>query len=81
MEGSRDHILLTGDFNNFILSQISLWFFAKLCLRELIIDKHGEEGPGTTRQNKRKNTIGDIWGSPGLSNTSYRYLPVHYSIT
>ena len=26
------------------------------------------------------NNIDDIWGSPGISTTSYGYLVVHYTI-
>ena len=53
----------------------------KLGLREIITDKHGEEGPGTTRSNKIKNAIDGILGSTGLYTTSCRYLLVHYTIT
>ena len=74
-------IILMGNFNDYILSQISCRFFAKLGLRELISEKHGEEGPGTTIPNKRNNNIDGIWWSPGLSTTSCGYLPVHYTIT
>ena len=69
-----------GYFNEYILRQISRQFFAKIGLREIITEKYGTEGPGTTRSNKRNNVIDGIWGSPGLSTTSCGY-PVHYAIT
>ena len=42
-------IILMGNFNDYILSQISHQFFSKLVLREIITEKHRAEGPGTTR--------------------------------
>ena len=39
-KASGNHTFLMGDFNDYILSQIFRWFFAKLDLRELITQKH-----------------------------------------
>ena len=75
-----DLILLMGDFNYYILSHIYLQYFSKLGLRELITYKHGPGGPGSTRSNKKNNTIDGIWGSPGLATTSCGYLQVNYGI-
>ena len=69
------------DFNNYILSHIPHRFFAKFCLRELITEKHGEEGPRATISNNINNNIDGIWGSPGLATTRFGDLSVHYDIT
>ena len=70
-----------GYFNEYIISQRYSRFFVKNGIRELITEKHREEGPWTTRSNKRNNSIDGIWGSPGISTTSFWYLPIHYTIT
>ena len=44
-----DQILLTGYFNDYILSQISRQLFDRIGLRELTTEKHGEEGSQTNR--------------------------------
>ena len=80
-KADRYQILLMGYFNEYILSQISHRFFAKVGLRELIKDQHGGGVPGTTRSNNRNNAIDDICGSPGLSTIICRYLSFHYAIT
>ena len=66
-----------GDFNEFILIPKSRLFFSKLGNRKLITDKHGTEGPRTTRTNWKNKAIDRIWVSPGLSKTSCGYLPVN----
>ena len=73
-------ILLMGDFNEYILIHRSSLFFSKLGLRELINDKHGFKGPGTTRYHKKNNAIYGIWGSPGLSTTNYGYLSFQHCL-
>ena len=80
-KAAGDQILLMLEFNDYILSQRSRRLFVKLGLWDPITEKHGEEGPGTNRSNKRNNAIDGIWGSPGLYNISCEYLPVHYAIT
>ena len=44
-----DQILLTGYFNDYILSQISRQLFDRIGLREPTTEKHGEEGSQTNR--------------------------------
>ena len=44
-----DQILLTGYFNDYILSQISRQLSDRIGLRELTTEKHGEEGSQTNR--------------------------------
>ena len=56
-----------GDTNNYILSKKIRNFSTKLGLRELITDRHGLEGPGTTRANKKQQPIYGIWGSQGIT--------------
>ena len=75
-----DLILLMGEFNEYILSHRSRQYFSKLGLREIITDKHGYEGPGSNRSNKKNNAIDGIWGSPGLATTSCGYLTVNYGL-
>ena len=47
-------ILLLGDFNDYIFRHRSRLFFYRIGPRELIIKKHGSEGPGSTiKKNKQ----------------------------
>ena len=55
-------IILMGDINKFILSKKISNFATKLGLRELITDRHGSMGPGTTGANKKQQAIEGIWG-------------------
>ena len=73
-------MLLMGDFNEYIISHRCSQYLSKLGIRELITDKHGSEGPCSTRSNKNNNAIDGIWGSPGLATTSCGYLPVNYGL-
>ena len=73
-------ILLMGDFNEYILSHRSRQYFTKLGLREIITEKNESEGPGSTLSNKNSNATDGTRGSPGLSTTSCRYLPVNYGL-
>ena len=67
-------ILLTGNFNESIISHRSRQYFSKIGLREIITDKHGTEGPVYTKSNEKNNDIVDIWGSPSLDMTSCGYI-------
>ena len=58
-----------GDINDYILSKKFRNFAKKLGLRELIIDRHGLEVPGTTRANKKQQSIYGIWGLQGIKIT------------
>ena len=49
-----------GDINEYIQSKIIMNFTAKIGLQELIIDKHGSLGTGTTRANKKQQEIDGI---------------------
>ena len=68
------------NFNNYILSQRLCLLFSNLGHRELITDKHGSKGSGTTRSNHKNNSMDGIWISSGISNTTCghhrRVLPV-----
>ena len=44
-----DKIIIMGNINEYILSKEIRNFSTKLGIRELITDRHGSEGPGTTR--------------------------------
>ena len=61
MEG--DLILLTGDFNNYILSYRPCQYFYKLGIIEFISHNHGTDIPGSTRYNKPNKSIDGMWGS------------------
>ena len=69
-----------GDFNKNILIHRSHQYFSKLGLRELITYKHGTEGPGSIRSDKKNNAVDGIWGSPGLDMNSCGYLPVNHGL-
>ena len=53
-------ILLMGDFNGYIIIHRSRQYFSKKGLRDIIMDKHGSEGPGYTISNKNNNAIDGI---------------------
>ena len=80
MEREGDLLLLLGDFNDYILSHRSRHYFSNLELIELITDKHGPEGPGSTRSYKSNNSIDGIWGSPGLVKTCCVYILFNYGL-
>ena len=63
-----------------IFSATTFKYFSNLGIRELVTDKHGSEGPGSTRSNINNNAIDFIWGSPGLTTTYFGYLPVYYGL-
>ena len=69
-----------GDLNYYSLSHRSRQYLSKIGLVELITDKHGYKGPGSTRSNKNNNAFDGIWGYQGLSIISYGYLPVNYGL-
>ena len=75
-----DIILLMGDFNEYILSPKSHLFFSKLGLIELIADKNGTKGPGTTIPNKKNKAIEGICASPRMSKKSYSYLTINHGL-
>ena len=68
-----------GDINEYILSKKISNFATKLGLRELITDRHGSLGPGTTRANKKQQAIDWIWVSQGVTISQGGYLPFHFS--
>ena len=47
-----------GDLNEYTYSQKVNMYLSKLRLRELVIEKHGLEGPAITKSNKK---IVNIW--------------------
>ena len=69
-----------GDFIEYIISHRYHQYLSKLGLKELITYKHGTEGPGSTRSNKKKNAIDGIWGSTGSEKTFCGYIPVNHGI-
>ena len=55
-----------GDINEYILSHNIRIFMANLGLTEIITNKHGGQGPGTTISNKKVQAIDGIWYSQGI---------------
>ena len=44
----------------------------------MITNKHGRQGPGTTRSNKKGQAIGGIWDLQGIIIFQRGYIPFHY---
>ena len=68
-----------GDFNEYILRHIYRWFFSKLGLRDLITEKHWEEGSGTTVSKNRKTPLMESGGlqvslPPDADTSLYHYI-------
>ena len=64
-EGNQ--LIIMVDLKIYIyIHQVKTQFY-KLILGELIIDKHGYEGPAMTRSNKKSHTIDRIVGSQGMT--------------
>ena len=66
-----------GDINEYILSHNIRIFMANLGLTEMITNKHGGQGIGTKRSNKKGQAIGSIWDSQGIKISQGEYLPFH----
>lgn len=49
-------------------------------MREVIIERHGSDGPATTRSNKSSEPIDGIWATQGVSIVSGGYLPFHHIV-
>eukprot|EP00957_Ditylum_brightwellii_P119553 9122014-Ditylum_brightwellii.AAC.1 len=56
-----DQVFLMGDFNEFILKNSMVTFFANLGMRELITQRHGQHGPATSQANTSRQAIDGIW--------------------
>ena len=52
--------MVMGDLNEYIYRQQVKYFFSDLCLRDLILDKYGTEGPATTISKKENQAIDRI---------------------
>ena len=63
-----------------IFSATTFKYFSNLGIRELVTDKHGSEGPGSTRSTRNNNAIGGTWRSSGLNTTSCGYFQVNYGL-
>ena len=79
-EKEGDQIILLGDMKECIQVKKVRLFLMKIGLRELILKKHGKQGPLTTRENTKNQAIDGLWGSPGLYIKNGGYLPVHQAI-
>lgn len=77
-KGMGDQIICMGDANDHVNGRTMRKFFAELGMRELILDRHGTDGPATTRTNKSREAIDGIWGTKGISIHSGGYLPFHH---
>ena len=77
MEKEGDQILILGDLNEYINSRRIRSFFSNLGLRELILERHGTNGPATTRSNTSQQAIDGIWATHGINISTGGYLPFH----
>ena len=66
-----------GDINEYILSHNIRRFMVNLGLTEMITNKHGGQGPGTTISNNKGQAIYGIWASRGIIIYQGGYLPFH----
>ena len=73
-----NQIISIGDTNKYILGKKIRNSATKLGPRELITDKYGSMGPGTTRANKKQLAIHGICGSQGITIFQGGYLPYHF---
>ena len=62
------------DINEYILSHNIRRFMANMGLPEMITNKNGGQGPGTTRQNKKVQAIDGIWASHSIKPSQWGYL-------
>jgi exonuclease III len=62
-----DHIILLIDGNTNMKRSDLRSSLESLTLREVILEKHGLNGPSTFRRNNSKSPIDGIWASPGIS--------------
>ena len=67
-----------GDINKYVLSKKIRNSATKLGIRELITDRYGSMGSGTTISNKKKQAIYGIWGSKGIKIFQGGYIPFHF---
>ena len=74
-----DQVVVMGDFNEDVRGSHLTEFFGddELNLREVLIEKHGEEGPETCIKNESNVPIDGIFCTPGLSILAGGYLPHH----
>eukprot|EP00957_Ditylum_brightwellii_P050687 3842710-Ditylum_brightwellii.AAC.1 len=72
-----DQIIVMGDFNKYIHKNSMVQFFAKLRMRELIMERHGK-GPATTISNQSGEAVDGIQGTAGIKLTGGGYLPFYY---
>ena len=74
-----DQVVVMGDFNEDVRGSHLTEFFGddELNLREVLIEKHGEEGPETCIKNESNVPIDGIFCTPGLSILAGGYLPYH----
>jgi hypothetical protein len=70
-----DNIILLIDGNTDMKHGDLKLAFERCNLREVILEKHGLNGPSTFRQNNSKTLIDGIWASPGISISRGGYFP------
>jgi len=62
-----DHIILLIDGNSSMKASDLCTALQRVSLREVILDRHGLQGPATHKRNSTGTPIDGIWMSPGLS--------------
>ena len=75
-----DQVIVMGDLNEYINSNSIKIFFDRLDMQELIIERHGENGPATTRSNKSNEAVDGMMGTLGLKIIAGGYLPFHHRV-
>jgi hypothetical protein len=69
-----NHIILLLDGNS-NMKDSALKNGLEMCnMREVILQRHGVNGPSTFRRNKNKSAIDGIWASPGIEIKAGGYL-------
>ena len=66
-----------GDIKKYILSHNITRFMANLGLKYLITSKHGGQGTGKTRSNKKGQELDGIWASQGIIIYQGGYPPLY----
>ncbi len=69
-----DHIILMIDGNSNMKQSDLRNTLSSLTLKEVILDKHGLQGPSTFRRNNTKNPIDGIWATPSINISAGGYF-------
>jgi hypothetical protein len=76
-QNNGDHIILMVDGNSDMRNGDLASALTSRNLREVILDKHGHNGPSTYRRNTSNTPIDGIWASPSINITGGGYF--HYN--